>query len=78
MDSGGSSCLQDGYDVYYATSERRAIGNALVFYLENYNISEEDPEELDELQQLQNQIVQLQNEILELQEKISKAKEALK
>ena len=32
MDSGGSACMQVGYNVYYSTNEHRKISNALAFY----------------------------------------------
>lgn len=47
MDSGGSSCLQIGYDVTYATSEHREISNALAFYK---NIADKPTEPTDETQ----------------------------
>lgn len=72
MDSGGSSCLQNGYDVYYATSERRRIADALVFYCDK---DDDIPEqELDPEDQM---ILALRAKIRELEEKIQKAKEAL-
>ena len=72
MDSGGSSCLQNGYDVYYATSERRRIANALVFYCDK---DDDIPDqELDPEDQM---ILALRAKIRELEEKIQKAKEAL-
>lgn len=76
MDSGGSSCLQDGYNVYYATTERRRIANALVFYSDK-SAAPEDPEQTDEITRLKNQIARLQGEILDLHNIIDKAKEAL-
>ena len=72
MDSGGSSCLQNGYDVYYATSERRRIADALVFYCDK---DDDIPEqELDPEDQM---VLALRAKIRELEEKIQKAKEAL-
>ena len=76
MDSGGSSCLQDGYNVIYATSERRRIANALVFYSDK-EVAPEDPEKTDEVAELRKQITALQLENLELKAMIDRAKEAL-
>lgn len=76
MDSGGSSCLQDGYNVIYATSERRRIANALVFY-SSKDVAPEDTEQTDEVATLRKQITELQIENLELKAMIDRAKEAL-
>ena len=76
MDSGGSSCLQDGYNVIYATSERRRIANALVFY-SSKDVAPEDTDQTDEVALLRKKITALQIENLELKAMIDKAKEAL-
>lgn len=76
MDSGGSSCLQDGYNVIYATSERRRIANALVFY-SSKDVAPEDTDQTDEVAELRKKITALQIENLELKAMIDKAKEAL-
>jgi len=76
MDSGGSSCLQDGYNVIYATSERRRIANALVFY-SSKDVAPEDTDQTDEVAELRKKITALQIENLELKGMIDKAKEAL-
>lgn len=76
MDSGGSSCLQDGYNVIYATSERRRIANALVFY-SSKDVAPEDTDQMDEVAELRKKITALQIENLELKAMIDKAKEAL-
>lgn len=76
MDSGGSSCLQDGYNVIYATSERRRIANALVFY-SSKDVAPEDTDQTDEAAELRKKITALQIENLELKAMIDKAKEAL-
>lgn len=44
MDSGGSSCLQIGYNVTYATAEHRPIANALAFF---HDKSDEVPPQTD-------------------------------
>lgn len=41
MDSGGSSCMQIGYDVIYSTGEHRKIPNALAFYKDKVAIPSE-------------------------------------
>lgn len=41
MDSGGSSCMQIGYDVIYSTSEHRKIPNAIAFYKDKVEIPTE-------------------------------------
>lgn len=76
MDSGGSSCLQDGYNVIYATSERRRIANALVFY-SSKDVAPEDTDQTDEVAELRKKITALQIENAELKAMIEKAKEAL-
>lgn len=76
MDSGGSSCLQDGYNVIYATSERRRIANALVFY-SSKDVAPEDTDQTGEVAELRKKITALQIENLELKSMIDKAKEAL-
>lgn len=76
MDSGGSSCLQDGYNVIYATSERRRIANALVFY-SSKDVAPEDTDQMDEVAELRKKITELQIENLELKAMIDRAKEAL-
>lgn len=76
MDSGGSSCLQNGYNVIYATSERRRIANALVFY-SSKDVAPEDTDQTDEVAELRKKITALQIENLELKAMIDKAKEAL-
>lgn len=43
MDSGGSSCLQVGYTVYYATAEKRPIADALIFYEDIEDAPDDDP-----------------------------------
>jgi hypothetical protein len=75
-DSGGSSCLQDGYNVIYATSERRRIANALVFY-SSKDVAPEDTDQTDEVAELRKKITALQIENAELKAMIEKAKEAL-
>lgn len=76
MDSGGSSCLQNGYNVIYATSERRRIANALVFY-SSKDVAPEDTDQMDEVAELRKKITELQIENLELKAMIDRAKEAL-
>lgn len=45
MDSGGSSCLQIGWSVNYATSEKRKISNALAFYRDKNDPVAEKPKD---------------------------------
>lgn len=47
MDSGGSTCLQIGYETIYGTSERRKISNALAFYRDKTAVEEKAENEAE-------------------------------
>ena len=52
MDSGGSSSLQVGYTVYYATGEKRPIADCLIFYTDITAGDTETPDTPCDYQQL--------------------------